>query len=727
MSLSIFPTQMAIHWKVPTIISSSLLAGVLLAIGHHAFYASLDGKLVDDAKFSGFPWKHNLQQHVNSFLKNDMDRSVEVATFGQSINIGIGTAFAFLVKTALALTVVHVYWQGFWGMLSRKKMRISTIDSLAAQLSALYEIANFRTLQAEPLLVGLALVAWLLPIASVVTPGTLTVRTIPLYTNNETLLPAIDFAGGKLASWTFNNKVSSEGVHILGPDGSTPVLTSSNNYTGPSQRLSRMGFATAIQAAIPLVPMPAENSSYTIEFAGPIVQCKERSDSILAGFNRPMGCVLVGTNQSCPIGRYRYLSWVPDSWTARFLGPLRSLNGSSACNSKTDDGEFCAADYVALDTGEPVHLTDSNANNGPALRVNNVYGPGGSYIGWGGNEKNGRRLVVAAYTTVPHLNGTHLSRSQEVDRQVTPAPPSNWKVVECVLRNATYGVSFSSSGQDQKVTVSTRARELIQALDGTGDLPAADGRRPLPSESELKTWSYEALMEVLAKLLVGSVQNSAQPADAQGGASRGVTKQAATSIFQTDLAFTPELKDIYGRLEGANASIDDPYEGAIRPTLSDAIETLFTNMTLALFSQPVFLTSEPTLPTNITSISMHNVYHYDWRNLVLAYGIQNGVAFLIAIMGWVFIIRNGVSYSNDFSTVIRTTRNARLSTGLSAADTIGCDPLPKHIKRATLQVGGRATSDALGESTDYDPGKLHAGVDERTTMIPVHHGSTHSD
>ena len=80
-------------------------------------------------------------------------------------------------------------------------MSISIIDSLAAQLSVLQGFANVRALKAEPLLVALAALAWLLPIPTVVPPGTLTVMSVSVNNNVNTLLPGIDFSNGNFASW----------------------------------------------------------------------------------------------------------------------------------------------------------------------------------------------------------------------------------------------------------------------------------------------------------------------------------------------------------------------------------------------------------------------------------------------------------------------------------------------------------------------------------------------
>jgi hypothetical protein len=53
-------------------------------------------------------------------------------------------------------------------------------------------------------------------------------------------------------------------------------------------------------------------------------------------------------------------------------------------------------------------------------------------------------------------------------------------------------------------------------------------------------------------------------------------------------------------------------------------------------------------------------------------------------MGCVSIFSSGISYSSSFSTVLRTTSHAFVSTEISRADAIGQDPLPKHLMDATI-------------------------------------------
>lgn len=88
--------QWHIHWTTPAIISSLFVAGVLGAVGHHMFYAHLDGK----------------------------------PAINQLMMIRYGTALAFFTKSMLVSCVVVCYRQRIWHTLRSKAMTINGIDGL---------------------------------------------------------------------------------------------------------------------------------------------------------------------------------------------------------------------------------------------------------------------------------------------------------------------------------------------------------------------------------------------------------------------------------------------------------------------------------------------------------------------------------------------------------------------------------------------------------------------
>lgn len=88
--------QWHVHWTTPATMVSLFVAGILGAIGHHSFYAHLNGKSATE----------QLQM------------------------VRYGTALAFFTKSMLVATVVVCYRQRIWHTLRCKAMTINGIDGL---------------------------------------------------------------------------------------------------------------------------------------------------------------------------------------------------------------------------------------------------------------------------------------------------------------------------------------------------------------------------------------------------------------------------------------------------------------------------------------------------------------------------------------------------------------------------------------------------------------------
>lgn len=56
------------------------------------------------------------------------------------------------------------------------------------------------------------------------------------------------------------------------------------------------------------------------------------------------------------------------------------------------------------------------------------------------------------------------------------------------------------------------------------------------------------------------------------------------------------------------------------------------------------------------------------------------------------LILNGVSYSDNFSTIVRVSRTAKLSVNVRDQDGPGRDPLPTYLKHARLDMGANTTT-----------------------------------
>lgn len=129
-----------VHWVPPVGMIAGLCVGSLLAIGHHLFYSSLHGTRAPTGTF----------------------RVVGANVSRQQLNTAVGTAFGFIVKSFLTLTVSIAFVQTFWraARSSRKGHTLPSLDrtfSLLTNVVNLFKLEVWRNFQL-PLL--LAFIAW---------------------------------------------------------------------------------------------------------------------------------------------------------------------------------------------------------------------------------------------------------------------------------------------------------------------------------------------------------------------------------------------------------------------------------------------------------------------------------------------------------------------------------------------------------------------------------------
>jgi hypothetical protein len=119
-----------IHWKAPTTMVSSMVLGIAFIIGHHFFYQSL-----------------HLHPTGN-------------VAFAQEVNIGIGTAFTFVVRMFLIVAVATAYWQLFWRQVKQKPTSLSSLDTLHSIMGNAFQFFKVGTLIRFPLLTLVAAILW---------------------------------------------------------------------------------------------------------------------------------------------------------------------------------------------------------------------------------------------------------------------------------------------------------------------------------------------------------------------------------------------------------------------------------------------------------------------------------------------------------------------------------------------------------------------------------------
>ncbi|GIZ48251.1 hypothetical protein CKM354_001131900 [Cercospora kikuchii] len=274
------------HWLTPTVLVTSFLAGVALAIGHHLYYQSLEG----------------------------------VSPEGRQYNpVTIGTAIVFMVRTTMIITVTTAYWQVFWRVL-RRRLPIATIDSLAGALSAVYEVLSLKTLRASPLLVGLVLLGWDIRVAIVFPAGTIAPGGNYTIEHHEPVFQYPNFTNSAAYETSWGYRSRDDLANRQSRMGGSPTL--GQRWRGPTTLLRRV-IAPVFYRGLPSLQPPFTNSSYNLTFVGPAVRCEDiEVEPILEAFGNAMAnCSGLGKPPDCKDewkSDYQYLSWTPEYSTVPF-------------------------------------------------------------------------------------------------------------------------------------------------------------------------------------------------------------------------------------------------------------------------------------------------------------------------------------------------------------------------------------------------------------------------
>jgi hypothetical protein len=586
------------------------------------------------------------------FYKSLDQLSVDENLFNQQTNIAIGTAFAFLFRANLVLATCTAYWQVFWATALRNTLTISSMDALAGVLGSLLDFMSVKTFLLNPGLTVLALLAWLVPFAALLPPATLSVISAAATNNSYAHVPVPYFADVSMAAFNYQLVAGDKFSGLEGGLESTKMEI----YLKPTLKISRLATTTAYQGAVPDHRTAYPNSTYEVQFNAPAVQCRPVSQDIMRGFNRAAGCNFTRTaaspRQNCSESN-PYIAWVPE-----ILSLVPFSNGTLRKGLLPLDDEM---EYLTP-------LVDYSK----------------SYLG---SYQGGPASVFVA------------------TRRLAPPVGRGWDVLNCSLFNASYTVHESSDSNRQS---EPRLSEL-RILDSV-PFTTRTSRKMSEQRSALDAtlFSYHALMQCLNRLLVGSIVSDYEDPEGLPYLDEDRLKFQNQNLMATLLAFSTEIvpyltksankgdsfkaEDLQSTIiaEVGESTISLPNEAlessSFNKSIASGIEQIFQNFTLALFNDARFLRDSED-PVNITVSYTRNVYSYSSRNLLLSYGIALSLTLLASLAGCLAIFFNRASYTNKFSTIMRTT--AGFEDLVHETDRTGADPLPKHLARARIHLGHR--------------------------------------
>lgn len=380
------------------------------------------------------------------------------------------------------------------------------------------------------------------------------------------------------------------------------------------------------------------------------------------------------------------------SYRLEFYGP------SLSCGSAISINDTKVAEMISLEGKKdprpfvsfvPMLWMDNNETD-PGLSGLRYVLDGGSATAWGStsdiaSEDRGRIYVVV---------------NEELEGNF--GRPAS-KTIECGLYNSSYSLAFAFSNGQPKLTIlnATRLNNVagLDVLEGC-DSTIYEKRYEAPVCSRERI-AYTALLSAFSQQLVGYLAQSRD----------GYIWSAQTQVAKT--AFM-DTKELYASQYYMNHGEHPETRPADAIGMARALEEVFTNGTLSLFSRTSFLyvstTWNPETPFRcniwrrlmdpvnrqnetsaaivpVTVLTPQNAFVYRPRNLLISY-ISGVTATAICVaVGFVCISKaSSEAFGTSFSTIMRTTRNPELDRLLPPAETSGAEPLSKELARIKLRL-----------------------------------------
>ncbi|KAF2964694.1 hypothetical protein GQX73_g8888 [Xylaria multiplex] len=240
------------QYVMPSTMIALITLGILAALGHHLYYRSLHGQVVQDSQWP----------------------------------VRLGTAIAFFLKAVFISSIETAYRQHAWLMVKRRSYKISTLDALFSACFNPWVFTNFQFLSEAYLAAVIALSVWLLPLSAIASPSTLTVRNAALTTpgtcNNVSMLDftrengfGADSDDQERSGMSYWNEIRDDKLLVY------------DKPSGELARIFQLAFLSYTGPPKPSNPcLVVEECTLTIDIAAPAYSCQPREEF---GGNNPLG------------------------------------------------------------------------------------------------------------------------------------------------------------------------------------------------------------------------------------------------------------------------------------------------------------------------------------------------------------------------------------------------------------------------------------------------------
>jgi hypothetical protein len=634
--------QWKIHWRTPALMVFAFVAGVALALAQHFWYRFLHHRAVEDE-----------------------DTKVRWVLYGR--------ALAYLSKVSFGGCVVLVFRQRIWRTFRERALTVLSIDQLFGATDDPSLFVNWDTISNAPVAVAIAMVFWLIPLATIIfSPGALTFGDYPERTTITAMVPTLNFTAESYKDWRHpityesGNGYKRSVMYYNTTDKLAETEGWFDYYDQPSAELKRIALLFGYNSIMnhSTNKLGARQAScgelydciYEQTFIAPGYKCDEVAsgpgdNSRLAELGAPFD-----TSMLVPEGRKIY--------------------------------------YAQVDIGDYKHPQDGKFKKGS-----------------GGVPEGDIPEDLGVFKHEPVL---WIGLSVNSTERVTDDYPfkQNWthrydpSVLRCVLHEAEYTVNWNYSGPYFHEMAMVKYldpvvdTEFPRHSNGTPDYDS----NPVPAENYIsprndvalykKTAAYHAMGDVFRDFLRGSIEMEApRPGPSYAVVDSPITRtRLVTSSSEPKGNFTQVLEDFY------------------------------SDMVLSLFSAPEMLTvsqSEVTLHRTRSQSSFVFVPTRLW----MCYAPVILVTLIILLFGIVTIFEDGTTFSTGFSRILVTTRNTTLD-DISRGACLGNDPFPMELMHTRLKFG--VLSD--GNESEYTgfEGFQHCSFGVASEVAPIRKGAQYA-
>ena len=410
-----------------------------------------------------------------------------------------------------------------------------------------------------------------IPIASIVTPATLSVENVMKTSSSMSTVPKLDFTSlDFVAPMPWELPDSQDGPIN---DGEVDYC-----YLRPSQEVARLAIAVGAQGEILSFLIPQHNASWTINFWAPSLQCTNASASERQAVWENVFNYL---NQDFDVGSaceasFGYLAWVP---TNDSILPFVNVTGSLELRTNTLTYGSPTSLYIAT---IPDMFTNSlqmsmHANSSGCLLVDE-YGDKGQKDVMAGFFDNASLFGCGFGNSSYSANISYTNGIQNIEasiaRAASPIVPQ-----ACIKGPVPPNSPFSDS---------SLGYETADANCSTFNM---DGEPCNFDLGLVRTVAYQSVIDAFIQLLQGSI-SLIGPIPIRANMSSNIIE---TVLIETDdLAFIQEHKsgptyqDLATILGSSNGTLlrglSNAKTAGTRGSLAQAVEEMFKNLTLSLMS-----------------------------------------------------------------------------------------------------------------------------------------------